>query len=116
MTKIAFAQNYETSFTFQHQPKKNAKNPKTIQNSKSKNNLKTKIQKQFKTQAQKSKNNLKIKPKPIKILTLEFQSLIHYHSKFNTIPCHMLMHMVTILCNKCLHVKTLTITISDHFT
>ena len=92
---------------------------------KPKNNLKIKIQKQFKnpksknnlkTQAQKSKNNLKIKPKPIKILTLEFQSLIHYHSKFNTIPCHMLMHMVTILCNKCLHVKTLTITISDHFT
>ena len=30
---------------------------------KPKNNLKIKIQKQFKTQAQKSKNNLKIKPK-----------------------------------------------------
>ena len=30
LTKIAFAQNYETSFTFQHQPKKECKNPKTI--------------------------------------------------------------------------------------
>ena len=59
--KIAFAQNYETSFTFQHQPKKECKNPKTIQKSKSKNNLKIKIQKQFKNP--KSKNNLKIKPK-----------------------------------------------------
>ena len=55
MTKIAFAQNYETSFTFQHQPKKNAKTQKQFKKSKSKNNLKT--------QAQKSKNNLKIKPK-----------------------------------------------------
>ena len=32
LTKIAFAQNYETSFTFQHQPKKNAKTQKQFKN------------------------------------------------------------------------------------
>ena len=64
MTKTAFAQNYETTFTFQHQPKKNAKTQKQFKNPKTQKQFKNqKSKNKLKTQAQKSKNNLKIKPK-----------------------------------------------------